>query len=91
VRPDPTESSAELSALDRAHLERMLRRERVFGFLMAANLAAAALLTVIWTVRGSWTPTRAVVIVLVLLAARANLRQGRSARLLRKLAPTIDR
>lgn len=71
------------------HLRRMPRRERLFEALVYVNLAAAVLLAVFYTIAANWDPVRAVLVVLVLLAARANLRQARSARLLRRLSSVL--
>lgn len=66
------------------HLARMLRGERRFAVLVAVDLGVAAALAGYWSWAGSWTATRAVLVVLILLSARGHLRQLRSARLLRK-------
>ena len=76
----------DLSGPERLHLERMLRRERSFSIFMFANLAVAAALSAYYTGSGSWSVIRTVLVALILLSARAHLRQLRSARLLRKLS-----
>ena len=78
------------SEADRRHLERMLRGERWFGIFMFVDLGVAAALGIAWTVSGGWSPTRGVLVLLLLLGARAHLRQQRSARLLRGLLPPED-
>lgn len=72
------------------HLRRMLRRERLFEALVYVNLAAAVVLAAFYTIAATWDPARAVLVVLVLLTARANLRQARSARLLRRLSSALQ-
>ena len=92
VRPEERGSGIPVGGLaeaELAHLRRMLRRERVFEALVYVNLAAAVLLAVFYTIAASWNPVRAVLVVLVLLAARANLRQARTARLLRRLSSAL--
>ena len=88
--PTPGRGKAEVpsssSELDRRHLQRMLRAERLFPVFMRANLAIAAALALYYSWSGSWSGVRAVLVLLILLGARAHLRQLRSARLLRKLS-----
>ena len=74
-----------LDPLDRRHLERMLRAERVLPAFLWANLVVAAILVLSYSWSNSWSGIRAVLVLLILMAARAHLRQLRSARLLRKL------
>jgi hypothetical protein len=64
----------------------MLRRERVYAVLVYVDLAAAVVLAAFYTFASVWQPTRVALVVMILLAARANLRQARSARLLRRIA-----
>ena len=80
-----SEAFARLDELDRRHLARMLKTERLSPGFLRANLGIAAALVVYYSWSGSWTGVRAVLVLLILLAARAHLRQLRSARLLRKL------
>ncbi len=90
TEPDPVESSARtlsgLDALERRHLERMLRAERLLPVFLRLNLGVAATLVVYYSWSGTWSGVRAVLVLLILLSARAHLRQVRSARLLRKLS-----
>ena len=79
----------QLDAGELLHLRRMLRRERLFPVLVAVDLAAAGAIAIHAIAARSWEPTRIVLAVLILLAARANLRQARSARLLRRLASAM--
>ena len=67
-------------------LERLLRRERLFPGFLALDLGVAAALSGYWAWTGSWSGARAVVVLLLLLSARAHLRPLRSVRLLRKLS-----
>jgi len=80
------EALSRLDALDRRHLERMLRAERLFPGFLWANLGIAAALVIYFSWSGSWSAARAVLVLLILLGARAQLRQLRSTRLLRKLS-----
>ena len=69
--------------------QRMLRRQGLFQILMVLNIVIAISLGGYFTAAGAWTEARAVILLLILLAARANLRQLRSTRLLRKLTGTL--
>jgi len=80
------EALSRLDALERRNLERMLQAERRFPLFLWANLGIAAALVIYYSGSGSWSAARAVVVLLILLGARAHLRQLRSARLLRKLS-----
>jgi hypothetical protein len=66
----------------------MLRFEHLFPRFIWANLGVAVALAIYYSASGSWTGSRMVLVVLILLSARAHLRQLRSARLLRKLSST---
>jgi len=85
-QPLRAEALAHLDPLDRIHLGRMLRAERRFPVFLWANLGVAAALAIYYSGSASWSGARAVLVLLILLAARAHLRQLRSARLLRKLS-----
>ena len=92
VRPEEEGSGVPAGGLaeeELVHLRRMLRRERLFEALVYVNLAAAVLLAAFHTIAATWDPARSVLVVLVLLAARGNLRQARSARLLRRLSSAL--
>ena len=80
------EALAPLDTLDHRHLERMLQAERRFPVFLWANLGVAAALAIYYSGSASWSGARAVLVLLILLAARSHLRQLRSARLLRKLS-----
>ncbi len=77
-------SQGGLSDLELVHLRRMLRRERLFKVFSVAHILVGAGLAGTFSWAGTWNGTRAVLLVLILLGARAHLRQLRSARLLRK-------
>ncbi len=79
-----------LSDLELVHLRRMLRREQIFRVSMVSHLLVAAGLAAYFSGAGVWNGTRAVILVLILLGARAHLRQLRSARLLRKFATRLQ-
>ncbi|MDP6980721.1 MAG: hypothetical protein QF570_19325 [Myxococcota bacterium] len=81
-------AAADLDALDRRHLERVLCLERMLPAFLWGNLTIAAGLIVYYSWSQSWSGLRAVVVLLILLSARGHLRQLRSARLLRKLVGT---
>ena len=89
-RPKPSPHVSELNDLDLLHLGRMLRRERFFKIACLLHLLAAAGLGVYFSWAGIWSGTRAGLLVLLLMGARAHLRQVRSARLLRKLATGLQ-
>ncbi len=85
--PDGT---VELTETDVAHLDRMLRGEQRFRVVVIINLLVATALTTYWSLSGHWSGARAVVLVLILLSARAHLRHRRSAQLLRRLTASRD-
>ncbi len=91
VRNSESAERLELSELERRHLDRVLRNERLFPAFLRANLGIAAALAIYYSWSGSWTGIRAVLVLLILLSARAHLRQLRSARLLRKLSRSETR
>jgi hypothetical protein len=81
---------AELTGPERAFLARALRRRRVFLVLSVLGVAIAIGLGVYYTWRKLHDPAfavgaRMVIVVLVLLNARQNLRQYRFASILEKL------
>ncbi len=79
-----------LSEAERRLLDRTVRRERLFLALSVLGVAVAAALGAYWGYRRWSDPgfplgARAVLVVMILLNARLNLRQYRFARLLAKL------
>lgn len=81
---------SDLTPAERAFAARAARRRPLFLGLAIAGVAVAAGLTIYYAVRRHRDPTypigaRAVVILLVLLNARQNLRQHRYAAVLEKL------
>ena len=71
---------------------RALRRKRLFLVLSIAGLVIAAGLTVYYVARAATDPTfpigsRVVIVVLILLNARQNLRQYRFAGILEQVLP----
>lgn len=81
-----------LTETERRFAVRAARRERVFLALSLGGLAVAAGLGAYYTWRKAHDPAfpvaaRAVIVLLVLLNARQNLRQYRYARVLAKLLP----
>ena len=85
---EPGESLA-LSDLELVHLGRMLHREQIFRVFLVSGILVAAGLGAYFSWAGSWSGTRVVILLLILLGARAHLRHLRSARLLRKLAAEL--
>ena len=83
--PERPGADSDLDETEIRHLERVFRRERSFATFMVLDVVVAAALAVYWTWSGSWSGTRFVLILLLLLGARTHLSQLRSARLLRKL------
>jgi hypothetical protein len=82
-----------LTPSDQAFARRSIRRQRVFLALSIAGLSIAAALTVLYAVlwmRDHTFPIgpRAVIVLLVLLNARQNLRQYKYSRILTELMPT---
>ena len=79
-----------LTDAERAFAARAVRRKRVFRTLSMVNIAAAGLLAVAYGYERMLDPTfaimpRAIIVLLILLAARQNLRQYRYAAILEKL------
>ncbi len=88
---DPIE--AQLTERERSFLERQLRSTGRYAVFTAVDLLVAAALTVWWLFDGLGG-TRFALIVLVLLHARANLKQHKDALLMAKLQhylPPTDR
>ncbi len=84
---------AQLTERERSFLERQLRSTRRYAVFTAVDLLAAAALTAWWLFDGLGG-TRFALIVLVLLHARANLKQHKDALLMAKLQhylPSTDR
>ncbi len=79
---DPIE--AQLTERERSFLERQLRSTRRYAVLTAVDLLVAAALTG-WCLFDGLEGTRFALIVLVLLHARANLKQHKDAKLMAKL------
>ena len=82
----------DLTATEKAFVARALRRRRVFLALSVVGVVIAGGLAVYYTWRKIHDPAfavgaRMVIIILVLLNARQNLRQYRFAGILEKLAP----
>ena len=83
---------ADLTGTERAFVARALRRRRLFLALSVFGLVVAVGLGVYYTWRKLHDPAfevgaRMVIIVLVLLNSRQNLRQYRFAGILKKLEP----
>ena len=85
-----------LNSADLRFAQRAVRRQRLFLALSVAGIAIALGLTIVYTVLwwrhpGFSIATRAVIVVLILLNARQNLRQYRYARVLSELLPGESR
>ena len=80
----PNAPAAQLSERERSFLERQLRATRRYAFFTAVDLCVAVGLSV-WAVLEGATGTRLALIVLVLLHARANLKQHKDAIVMAKL------
>ena len=83
-------STPPLSDSERAFATRAVGRKRVFRTLSMVNIAAAVLLAVVYGYQRMRDPSfavmsHAVIVLLILLAARQNLRQYRYAAILEKL------
>ena len=84
--------SQELTPTERAFAARAVRRGRLFLVLSIAGIVIAAGLAIYYGVRKVQDPSfsigaRGVILVLILLNARQNLRQYRFAQILEKIAP----
>ncbi len=90
----PLDSIApQLTDGERSFLERQLRSTRRYAVFTAVDLVVAAGLTAWWLFDGfsGFGATRFALIILVLLHARANLKQHKDAKLMAKLLPSSDR
>ena len=84
------QSAVSLDEAERAFAARAMRRKRLFLVLSNASIAVAALLALVYGWERLRDPSfpigpRAVVILLILLNARQNLRQHKYAAILEKL------
>ncbi len=87
----PLDSIApQLTDRERSFLERQLRSTRRYAIFTVVDLVVAAGLTTWWLFDG-FGGTRFALIVLVLLHARANLKQHKDAKLMAKLLPSANR
>ncbi len=88
TRPDPARL---LTQKECSFLERQVRNTRRYAVFTAVDLCVAAAL-VIWSlVDGALGGTRFALIILVLLHARANLKQHKDAKLMGKLQQLAGR
>lgn len=91
----PTEvrggAALDLSEGEIRHLERMLRGEQRFFTFMYVDLLVALGLVSYFAWADAWSGARMVVVLLILLSARAHLRQVKSARLLRRFSGHLGR
>jgi hypothetical protein len=79
-----------MTEAERAFTDKAIRRKSLFRMLSNASIAVAALLAVVYGVERLRDPTlsigpRAVIVLLILLNARQNLRQHKYAAILEKL------
>jgi hypothetical protein len=86
-------AEAVLDETERAFAARAMRRKRLFLVLSNVSVAVALLLAVVYGWERFRDPSfaigpRAVVILLILLNARQNLRQHKYAAILEKLIPS---
>jgi len=82
----------ELSETERAFTTRAIRRKRLFRILSQASVVVAFVLAAVYGLERLRDPSfslapRAVIILLILLNARQNLRQHKYAAILEKLVP----
>ena len=85
-----------LTDSERRFVERALRRKRLFLALAIAGVAIAGGLSIFYTYRKLTDPSfpigpRAVIVLLILLNSRQNLRQYRYAAVLERCGPRISR
>jgi hypothetical protein len=84
--------ASDLSETERTFTTRAIRRKRLFRVLSQASVAIALALAVVYGLERLRDPSfplapRAVIILLILLNARQNLRQHKYAAILEKLTP----
>ena len=84
---------ADLGPGERRFVERCIRRRRLFGVLSALGVVVGVGLGLYYAFGGASDPAllRAVVVILVLLNARSNLRQYRYATVLKQLTTEAPR
>jgi hypothetical protein len=80
----------QLTDSERSFLERQLRNTQRYLVFTAVDLAVSVGLAIWWVLDG-FGGTRFALIVLVLLHARANLKQHKGAKLMAKLLPSTER
>lgn len=80
----PSAPTAQLSERERSFLERQLRSTKRYAVFTAVDLCVAVGLA-LWAALDGATATRLVLIVMVLLHARANLKQHKDAIVMAKL------
>ncbi len=90
ARSSPGPFAPQLTDRERSFLERQLRSTRRYAVFTVVDLLVAAGLTTWWLFDG-FGGTRFALIVLVLLHARANLKQHKDAKLMAKLLPSTER
>jgi len=84
----PLDSIApQLTDPERSFLARQLRSTQRYAVFTVVDLVVATALTIWWVFDG-FSGTRFALIVLVLLHARANLKQHKDAKLMAKLLPS---
>ena len=76
---------ANLNDEERRFLARQLRNERWYLYFSGVGILVALIFTVLSLWRGNFDGRSFAIIILILLMARANLKQHKDARLLRKL------
>jgi len=79
-----------MTAAERAFAAKAIRRKDLFRMISNVSIAVAALLAIVYGVERAQDPSfslapRAVIILLILLNARQNLRQHKYAAILEKL------
>jgi hypothetical protein len=81
------EQSVNLSISEQKFLLRLMRYEKMFlAFCLVGVLAGLSILTVS-LVRGTFNMQRLVIITLILLQSRSNLKQHKAAKIFKKLNP----
>lgn len=79
-----------LSPPQQRFLSRQLRYERAFLYFCGAEIAVATGLLIHMLVRTGFNSSRFALAIVLLLAARGNLKQSKAARLLRTLGDALQ-
>jgi len=81
------QSGASLSRGERAFLARLMKNERLFLLFSGVGVLAGLTILTVSLLRDTFTMQRLVIVTLILLQSRANLKQHKAAKILKKIDP----